>query len=119
MRYVILIILSGFIFSCTNKNKIPTGILKPEKMQDVFWDYLRADVYTTDHVRKDSNRNAVLENIRLQDKIFKLHQTSREQFDKSFTWYTNHRELMTNMIDSMVARKQREIGKTKPVFNSL
>lgn len=119
MRYVLLIILSGFIFSCTNKNKFPPGILKPEKMQDVFWDYLRADVYTTDHLKKDSNTNDVFENIKLQDKIFKLHQTSREQFDKSFTWYTNHKELMTNMIDSMVARKQREKAKAKPAFKTL
>jgi hypothetical protein len=108
MRQFFLISLSLLIFSCTSKNDLPKGILKPEKMQEVFWDYIQADVYATEFIKRDSNRNVITENLKMQDKIFKLHHTTRDEFYKSYTWYSNHKSLMTNMIDSMIAKKQRE-----------
>ena len=112
MKYFLLFSLSGLLFSCTGKNDLPGGILKPREMQEVFWDYIRVDVYTTEFIKKDSSKNAVLENLKLQDKLFKLHHTSREQFYQSYTWYSNHRSLMRTMIDSVVAKVQREKPKT-------
>ena len=119
MRYFLLLFLSVLVFSCTGKNDIPKRILKPDKMQDVFWDYIRADIYATDYIKKDSSKNIAIENLKLQDKIFKLHHTSREAFYESYTWYSNHRELMKVMLDSMIARKQREKTRVKPLLKSL
>jgi hypothetical protein len=119
MRNSVLIFLLCFVGSCTGKNDRPETILKPEKMQDVFWDYIRADVYASEFIRKDSTKNLDLENARLQDKIFKQHHITREDFDKSYTWYSNHKELMTKLMDSMIARKQREKTISKPIFKSL
>jgi hypothetical protein len=82
--------------------------MKPQKMEEVLWDYIRADIYANEYIKRDTNRNAVIENLQLQDKIFKLHHTTREEFYKSYTYYSNRKELMTSMIDSMVAKKQRE-----------
>ena len=113
MRYFLLFFISILFFSCTGKNELPKGILKPVKMQDVFWDYIRADVYTTEYIKKDSSKNAAIENLKLQDKVFRLHHTSREEFYKSYTWYSNHKELMRAMVDSMTARKLRETPKKK------
>jgi len=123
MRYFLLIFLSAVVFSCTNKDDLPEGVLKPEKMQAVFWDFIRADVYTTEFLKNDSTKNAKVENLKLQDKLFKLHNTTREQFYKSYTWYSNHKELMTTMLDTMIARKEREKSTiksiTKPVSKPL
>ena len=54
MRYLITVLLALFIFSCTRKNDLPPGILQPGKMQEVFWDYIRADVYTNNFMNHDS-----------------------------------------------------------------
>ncbi len=116
MKNVLLIFISGIIFSCTGKNDMPSGILAPKKMQEVFWDYIRADVYSNEFIKNDSNKNVVLENIKLQEKIFKLHNTTREDFYRSYSWYLDHKELMTIVMDSMIKGKQREINKVKPVM---
>ncbi|MEP7166308.1 MAG: DUF4296 domain-containing protein [Ferruginibacter sp.] len=119
MRYFVLLFLSILVFSCKGKNDAPGGILKPDKMQEVFWDYIRADIYASEYLKRDSGKNAVIENLKLQDKVFKLHHTSREVFYKSYNWYANHKELMKTMLDSMVAKKQREKTKASPLLKSL
>lgn len=116
MKNVLLIFISAMLFSCRSKNDLPAGILKPQKMQEVFWDYIRADVYTTEYLKNDSNKNVVMENLKLQEKIFKLHHTTREDFYKSYTWYSNHKELMTRMLDSMIAVNKRASNQGKPAY---
>ena len=113
MKNFMLIFSLCLLVSCTSKNDRPEGVLKPEKMQDVFWDYIRADVYVSEFMKNDSSKNPDLENARLQEKIFKLHHITREDFNKSYTWYTNHKEFMTALMDSMIIRKQRELNKPK------
>ncbi len=115
MKNGLLIFILTAFFSCAGKNDLPSDIIAPKKMQEVFWDYIMADVYATEFLKKDSNINVTIENIKLQEKIFKLHKTTREDFYRSYTWYSNHKELMTIMIDSMIKGKQREINKVKPV----
>lgn len=100
-------ILCVCLLSCSRENDVPRGILEPKKMQAVFWDFIRADVYATDFIRKDTSKNPSIENMKLQDRIFKLHHTSRDEFYKSYTWYSNHKELMTKIMDSIIAKQQR------------
>ncbi len=119
MRYIILSLITVFIFSCTGKNDVPKGIMKPEKMQEVFWDYVRADVYTREYLLKDSNKDANIENLRLQEKIFTLHHTDRKTFYESFNYYSNHKELMSALIDSMVTKNQRVKATKKKADSSI
>jgi hypothetical protein len=93
--------------SCAG-DSFPKEIIPPKKMQDVFWDYLRADVYTTDFIATDSTKNAVAENLRLQNIVFANHKVSKEQFYKSYNYYLDHPELMTRMLDSMMAIQNRK-----------
>jgi len=99
--------------SCKGKNDLPAGILPEKKMQEVFWDFVKADVYAFDHIRHDSTKNAAIENLKLQNSIFKLHHVTREEFYKSYTYYSNHKELMSTMIDSMLAKQQRDTSKSR------
>jgi hypothetical protein len=114
MRYFYLTIFCCFslLLSCS-KSKLPSGVLEPEKMQDVYWDFLQADVFANEFVRKDSSKSAELENARLLKKIFKIHHVSRETFYKSYQYYLNHQVLMKNMIDTMLVRQKREEEKPK------
>lgn len=102
-RYCCLLI---FFVSCS-KSKFPDDVMQPGKMQAVFWDIIRADVLTTDHTKKDSSKMPMLENIALQKKIFRVHGVTKEQFYKSFDYYAKHPDLMTTLLDSMVAKENR------------
>jgi hypothetical protein len=93
------------LFACS-KNKFPDDVIKPEKMESVFWDFIRADVLTTDY-RNDSANIRMRENIKLQKKIFQIHGITREQFYKSYDYYTQHPELMKTMLDSITAKQGR------------
>ena len=106
---IFLIILTSIFFSCSH-NKIPDGVLKPEKMQAVFWDILQADIFTNEFFNKDSARDLKKQNARLQLLIFKKHGIAQEQFYKSYKYYLDHANVMKDMIDTMMVRQ-----KIKPV----
>jgi 3-oxoacid CoA-transferase subunit A len=88
---------------------VPKGVFVPEKMQAVYWDYIRADIYSNEMVRNDTNRNAIKENIKLQKEIFTLHKITKEEFYKSYDYYLNHPALMQEMLDTMTVRQQKKI----------
>ena len=115
MKYLIPLVLLIIFLSCSGKNDLPAGVLQPGKMQEVFWDYIRADVYTTNFTTHDSARNEAIENLKLQDRIFKMHHVTKEEFYKSYMYYSNHKELMTAIIDSMVAKQKRIRPKSIPL----
>ena len=108
MKYLLTALLVLLAFSCSRKDEVPEGILKNEKMQLVFWDFLQAEVYASYFAKRDSIRSEAIENLKIQNKIFKLHNITKEEFYRSYIYYSNHKELMTKMIDSMIAMKKRE-----------
>ena len=114
MRYlhIALTLLAVLLYFCS-ESKLPSGILEPEKMQAVYWDYISADVFSNEFIRKDSSKNAALENKKLQEQIFRLHKISKETFYKSYDYYLNHQLLMKDMLDTMLVRQQKPIETKK------
>ena len=108
MKYLLTSLLALLVFSCSQKDEVPKGILKTEKMQLLCWDFLRAEVYSSNFAKRDSIRSEAIENLKIQNKIFKLHNVTKEEFYRSYIYYSNHKELMTKMIDSMIAMQKRE-----------
>ena len=109
--FILIISLSG----CRDKDGLPGGILKKEKMQAVFWDVLQAESYTTQFIKKDSSKNSLLENAKLQQQIFAIHKITKEDFYESYDYYKNHIELMRVLLDSITASGERE--KYKVLYN--
>ena len=105
----IIILLAGLVLitSCGNKDKLPAGILKPAKMEAVLWDVIKADVFTTEFIKKDSSKNAANENLKLQQQIFAMHKVSKADFYKSYDYYKSNTEVFKKIMDSMVARAER------------
>lgn len=95
-----------FLFSCSTDG-VPEGILKPEKMQAVFWDYIRADVYANEYLRLDSTKNVMVESARLQEQVFNLHKVSRQEFYESYEYYLRHQEKLKTVLDTMLVREQQ------------
>lgn len=95
------------LLGCSKKSN-NQEILGREKMQAVMWDVIGADVFTEQFVKKDSSKNAVVENVQLQNKIFALHNVSRARYYKSFDYYVAHTELMKTLLDSMTAKAETD-----------
>jgi hypothetical protein len=92
---------------CDGNGNMPNNVLKPDKMQDVMWDIVRADVFASEFIKADSSKDLLKENLQLQKKIFELNKTSREQYYTSFEYYKSKPELMRQLLDTMVARVNR------------
>ncbi|MDB5203385.1 MAG: hypothetical protein JWQ27_2794 [Ferruginibacter sp.] len=95
-----------FLYSCGNSR--PSGVLAEDKMQEVLWDYVQADVFAKDFISKDSALNDTAENIKLQKQVFAAHKITREQFYKSYEYYLHHDNDMKVMLDSLLARQTRK-----------
>jgi hypothetical protein len=97
-----------FLFSCKNKNALPSGILNPAKMQIVLWDVLRTDAFTFNFVKKDSTLLAETESVKLQQQIFTVHKISRDEFYNSYRYYQTHPQLMQPLLESMINKITRD-----------
>lgn len=91
-----------FMVACRNKNRIPSSVLSQQKMQSVMWDMMRADHFLTDYVfPKDSAVDKVAVSFKYYQRIFDIHRISKEQFQKSYLFYTSHPALFKIMMDSL------------------
>ena len=106
----IIFLLAGLVLmnSCNSKNKLPADVLKPDKMRAVLWDIIKADVFTAEFIKKDSAKNAAIENLKLQQQIFAIHKISKADFYRSYDYYKAHTEIFKQVMDSMVARAERD-----------
>ena len=100
----ILLILAG----CSDKDKIPSGILPKAKMEDLLWDMIQADQFSALYLAKDSARiNLKMEDLRLYQQVFRLHQVSRDEFRKSLRYYEDRPDLIRTVFDSLLSRGNR------------
>ena len=102
--FVILILL---LLGCSNKRNTQAKILDKDKMAAVLWDVIRANSFTELYIKKDSLKNAMLENRKLQQQIFMLHNVSKDDFYKSYQYYLYQPDQMRVIIDTIAARSER------------
>ena len=104
-------LLLGFMLmasGCSDKNSVPSDVLPHEKMEAVMWDVVQSEQYSANYLIKDSARlDLKLENLRMYDEIFRLHQTSREQFRKSYQYYMGRADLAQTLFDSLLNKGNR------------
>jgi hypothetical protein len=107
MKLLISIILTIVLSGCGNKNKAPAGVLNKEKMTVVMWDLLEANSYTQQYLRRDTLKNSSIENMKMQQQIFNLHKVTKEDFYKSYDYYSTQPDQMKTLLDSIVALGER------------
>ena len=91
MKIFLGFFLSLFLLCCNQKDH---PVLSPDKMEIIMWELTQADVFTQDFIAKDSSKNLVKENLKLQQKIFAKNKTDRKTFYKSYDYYLKHEELL-------------------------
>ncbi|MEO6584368.1 MAG: DUF4296 domain-containing protein [Ferruginibacter sp.] len=94
-----------FLFAC--KKNDTASILPTNKMDMILWDFIKADVFTSTHLTAANADSMKKENVVLQKKIFAVHGISKEQFYKSFNYYSEHPQSMLIMLDTLTARENR------------
>ena len=107
IKYILIISFLCFFYSC--KETIPSGVIKPAKMQEILWDVLRAEALSQEIVKRDSSKSVAAENIRLTKKIFLLHNITQQQYEKSYSYYTAHPDIMRTILDSLNNQQSRNI----------
>ena len=102
--FFILIMLA----SCYSAAKRPSDILKPNEMQSILWDVMRAQTLAGEIALKDSSLDVAVETKMLSKKVFQIHKTDSANFTKSYNWYIKHPDRLKLIFDSLHAQKQRE-----------
>lgn len=118
MKLILLFGITVFIIACNQRGGSPDNLMNETKMTDVLWDYMKADAYALEFIKKyDSTRNDTIENIRLQSAIFNQHKVTPSQFFESYRYYCTHPEKMRVILDSIEARQSREKRNLELNFN--
>lgn len=102
-----MIFVTVSLISCGSKDEIPSIILKPDKMQAVLWDVIKAQAFTDQYIKKDTSKNMEKENLKMQQEIFAIHHVSKEEFYKSYDYYKINTGLLNQMLDSIIVQGER------------
>jgi len=108
MKNIFFLIVFSLFISCLGKNKVPSEIIQPGKMQKILWDVIRAQALSTEIARKDSTVNEIAETKVLTQKVFEIYKITSTTFNQSYFWYTSHPDMMRIVFDSLNAQNQRE-----------
>ncbi len=120
MKIFFLSILICMSFSCSDKNKTPSGIISPKEMSGIMWDIIRAQALANEVARKDSSINIESQTKALTQKVFEIHRVTSSSFDNSYNWYSGHPDILRLMFDSLYTQKQRENDKSmKEKYNHI
>jgi len=106
MRKYLFITFLFFSVGCNSPKKKSADIISPDKMKLVLWDYLRANEYAFEIIKKDTAQNDTTLNLQLQNLIFNHYKISRETFYKSYAYYTNNSNLLVPILDSIIAKHE-------------
>jgi hypothetical protein len=105
------------VVSCTDKDKIPAGVLPKDKMEKVLWDMVQAERYRETFVR-DSALDLKKETFKLYAQVFEIHQITKDEFIKSYKFYMSRPDISRVLFDSLATRANRrreELYKPQPL----
>jgi hypothetical protein len=103
------------LVSCTDKGKIPAGVLAKDKMEKVLWDMIQAERFRETFIR-DSSKDLKSETFKLYAQVFKIHKVSKDEFIKSYKFYMSRPDIARDMFDSLATkanRRREELYKPK------
>lgn len=109
MRKGILVMLIGsilLVYSCSDNAGAPAHLIARDKMEDVLWDMMRADLFINNYmVIKDTALDKKKQGIQLYTRILKMHKISQEDFRESFKYYRSQPIELKDLMDSLSRRK--------------
>ncbi len=105
-RFLFFLFVPFFVcFSCSTKD-VPNNVVPPQKMQAILWDLIRADELTGYRATLDTSIIKEKESIQLYAQILRIHNTSEEEFKRSFAYYEKNPEQLKTVLDSLRLRSE-------------
>lgn len=97
------------LVSCSGRNKIPEGVMKPDKMTAVMLDVFRAEGLSMHYNRKayDSLLNPEIAYVKYYTQVFSFHKITKDEFFTSYHYYLQHPDLFKTVLDSVNAINER------------
>ena len=87
-------------------------------METVLWDLMRSGTLVNNFIlSKDSTLDKNQEHIKWVNRVLTFHQISEKQFKKSFSYYQEHPELMSVIMDSISKREEDPVIRLNPKQN--
>lgn len=108
MKTFARIVFTWSILSACN-NSIPSGIIATNEMQKIYWDLINADNLAKEVVKRDSTRKISSENIKYLNEVLMIHRISKNELDRSLTYYQRHPDLLGNIFDSLQQKEAKKI----------
>ncbi|PWT74774.1 MAG: hypothetical protein C5B59_10410 [Bacteroidetes bacterium] len=120
MRIITVMLAVLMLVSCSDKERVPRGIIQKEEMSKILWDIIQADQFHSLYMVKDSAKyNVKAETMELYDQVFRIHHTTKEDFDKSFQFYLAHPDITKEMFDSLSVKANRRRGDVYKINSQL
>jgi hypothetical protein len=111
-RMVCFLLMISVFIACGDKEKSENIIPKPQ-MEKIIWDLVQADEFVQSFMLKDTNKiNINAERYKLYEQVFRLHNTTKEQFKKSYDYYASRPSEGKVIFDSLSAKANRRIQET-------
>lgn len=98
MKVLVALLLTLGLFSCSSKN--PKGILDEEKMTVVLQEVMLLENYYQSKYGSPGVYKAALDSS--VEVILRKHQTSKDQFSKSFDFYAQNPELFQKIQKKII-----------------
>jgi hypothetical protein len=104
-----ILLWAGLTFVGCSSDRLPSGVYGQRQMEEILWDMMRVDRFSTQYLLKDSAKISVKgETLKLYQEVFRRHHTTKQEFDKSLTYYFNRPDLSRAIFDSIASRATRE-----------
>lgn len=102
MKWISIVIATLLmVASCTNYNKVPSGILQGEKWNAILWDVISAERFVQQFYRDSTKEGRDNKTLELYQAVFAVHDITSEQFFKSMEFYLNRPDLSLTSFDSL------------------
>src|SRR5215217_1846247 len=112
MRISVVALL--LFFSCAQKTRVPKNVLPPDKMEKLLLGLMEADELIA-RKPSDSSINDSFSRTALYSAVFAQNKISKKEFQKSFTYYESHPNLLKIVLDSVQGTTtKKSSGRPKP-----
>jgi hypothetical protein len=107
IKNIVAGILIAIVMQSCGGTDIPSDVLPPEKFSRVMWDMMRADEMTVEARAADTGVNIETYAEKLYLQVFAIHQTTKEEFKRSFDYYQGRPDLSKILFDTLINRGNR------------
>jgi len=114
-RYLYLLAFVFALVSCSSSDKV----LPKEKMEKVMWDVAQSSEFLNGYVYyKYPEQNRAALNEAMLQKVFKIHNITREQFNQTLDYYEKRPDELKAVVDSIVSRQKKALGRDTSSLSS-